>query len=100
MDCLTMDELFKLEGAAGYDLVLLGKSGDELDHVVLLAADTRALSREDVILLSAVRTVAYMHHFRGGDKRQRSFFRTHLNDYIRKMTDLLAELSDQEAELL
>lgn len=78
-----------LEGATGFDLKLYGKNGETLCDMGFFVANDGALSRARTIILSAARTLAYMHLFCEGNKRQRVFYTAHLRDFERKIKDFL-----------
>lgn len=76
-----------LEEATGFDLKIYGSDGRVLYEAGLFAADSMAFTRLETVVVSAARTLAYMHSFCMEGSAGREFFLAHLKDLERKASD-------------
>lgn len=77
-----------LEDAAGFDLRIFGKDGGVLYDTALFSANSMVLTRLETVVVSAARTLAYMHLFsRMEGDTEKDYFQAHLRDFERKAKD-------------
>lgn len=95
MKDLKRQEAVNLEGATGFTLQMFDAKGDVIDSVGTYATDNAARPLEEVILLSAARTLAYMFWFSKGKRRNKKAYSAHVRDFIRKANDYLKVLEER-----
>lgn len=81
-----------LEAMTGFDLLILGSEGQELDRVGMFAQDCHGYDRVQILMLSFARSLVYMFRFYSGKRRERGTYKAHLRDLERKLADFNKEI--------